>query len=208
MTIPVWPRSFRTNRSLKLILWLLLVCVIGSTFLEKFGFPIQFYLRLSLAALSKGFVWTLLTYPFSYVTLHLFDLIFRIGVDVLMLWLFGSPIIDRIGSKHFLFLFVGSAFFGGLSATGALYLFQVPFFSGLSPVLLAIFTGWALLHAPEQSCNPLSRFPPWIVGILLGGSLILDLVAGRWPTFCADLAGVIYGYLFCITAEKAVSTIK
>ncbi len=207
MTIPTWPRSSRANQSLKFLLWIILGCAISGPILEKFGFPVQYYLGLSLSNLSRGFVWTLLTYPFTYLTINLFDLIFRLGVDLLLLWFFGSPIIDRIGSKHFLFLFFGATLFGGLAATGALYLFPFPFFSGLSPVLLALFTSWAILHAKEQSHNPLSKFP-WIVAILIGGTLILDLVAGRWPTFCADLAGAIYGYAFCITAEKALSAIR
>jgi membrane associated rhomboid family serine protease len=207
MTIPTWPRSTRAHPSLKFLLWIILGCALGGPILEKLGFPIQYYLGLSLSNLSHGFVWTLLTYPFTYLTINLLDLIFRLGVDLLLLWLFGSPLIDRIGPKHFFFLFFGATLFGGLAAAGALYQFNVPFFSGLSPVLLALFTSWAILHAKEQSPNPLSKFP-WIVGILIGGTLILDLVAGRWPTFFADLSGAIFGYAFCITAEKAISSIR
>jgi membrane associated rhomboid family serine protease len=174
--------------------------------LQKFGIPIQYYLGLSLHSLSRGFVWTLFTYPFTYPTNSLLDLIFRLGMDLLLLWFFGSVVIDRIGSKHFAILFFGSTLLGGLAATGALYALNDHFFSGPSPALLALYTSWAILHAKKSPHSSLVRFP-WLVAILIGGSLLLDLWTGQWPTFFADFAGVLFGYFFCITAERAESSI-
>jgi len=207
MTIPTWPSSSSPPRTLKLLLWAIFGCAVATPLLQIFGgIPIQYYLALSPASLSRGFIWTLLTYPFSYPALSLFDLAFRLGIDLLLLWVFGAPVINRVESKHFLTLFFGATLAGGLAATAAMYGLHTPFFNGLSPALMAIYTAWAILHAKETSSVSPSRFP-WIVGILIGGSLLLDLMARHWANFCADFAGVLFGYLFCIMAEKAVSSI-
>lgn len=201
------PRSSPPFHPLKLLLGTIFLCALAGPILQKFDIPIQYYLGLSLHSISRGFVWTLLTYPFTYSTYNLFDLIFRLGMDLLLLWFFGSVVIDRIGSKCFAILFFGSTLVGGLAATGALYVFHSPFFSGPSPALIALYTSWAILHAKGSPNSSLIRFP-WLVAILIGGSLLLDLWARQWPTFFADLAGVLFGYFFCITAERAESSIQ
>ena len=207
MTIPAWPKSSPPSHTIKLFLGAIFLCAIAGPILQKFGIPIQYYLGLSPHSLSRGFVWTLLTYPFTYQANSLLDLIFRLGMDLLLLWFFGSAVIDRIGSKRFAILFFGATLAGGLAATGALYILHSPFFSGPSPALIALYTAWAILHAKESTHSPFIRFP-WLVAILIGGSLLLDLWARQWPTFFADLAGVLFAYFFCITSEKAESSIK
>lgn len=204
MTIPTIPRSSPERRTLKLLLWLLLATGLGGAFLQFRGTPICHYLGLSLPNLSSGFVWTLLTYPFCYPASNFFDLLFRLGVDLVLLYFFGSPLIDRLGAKRFLTLFFGAVFLGGLAASASLFAFHGYFFSGPSPALLGLYTAWAILHSSQDSPSPLTHFP-WIVALLIGGSLLLDLMAGQWIVFFADLAGVLFGYGFCIIGEKAES---
>src|SRR5277367_1246630 len=105
MTFPTWPRSSPPFHPLKLLLGTIFLCAVAGPILQTFGIPIQYYLGLSLHSISRGFVWTLLSYPFTYPTNSLFDLIFRLGMDLLLLWFFGSVVIDRIGSKRFAILF-------------------------------------------------------------------------------------------------------
>jgi hypothetical protein len=72
---------------------------------------------------------------------------------------------------------------------------------------MALYTSWAILHLKEEPNSPLSKFP-WVVGLLIGGSLLLDLLAGQWPAFFADLTGVLFGYGFSVIGEKAVSSLR
>jgi membrane associated rhomboid family serine protease len=208
MTIPTWPSSSPHHLALKWLLWAIFGCAIAAPLLQIFGgIPTSYYLALSPASLSRGFYWTLLTYPFSYPAYNLLDLVFRLGIDLLLLWVFGVPVINRIASKHFLTLFFGGTLAGGLAATAVMYGLHSPFLNGLSPALMAIYTAWAILHAKETSRLSPARFP-WIVGLLIGGALLLDLMARHWANFFANFASVLFGYFFCIIAEKAVSTIR
>jgi len=207
MTTPIWPRSSPTPHSLKIILWILLVCALGGPFLQKFGIPVQYYLGLSPLSLEHGFVWTLLTYPFSYPAGGFLDLIFHLGFDLVLLWFFGSALIDRMGTNRFLILFFGSTLCGGLAALGALYGFSLPFFAGPSPALLALYTSWAILHSTQLPQSPQIR-PILVFWLFIGGTLCLDLIGRHWPSLIADVTGALFGYFFCIVSERATSAVR
>lgn len=203
MTIPIWPRSSPLPHPLKILLWILLACALGGAILHKFDIPVQYYLSLSPSSLYNGFVWTLVSYPFSPLETHFFDLIFRVGIDLLFFWLFGSALMERIGTKHFFILFFGSTLFSALFALGAfLFLPSIPL-AGLSPILMAFYVSWAILSG--ESNHPFLK-PFWIAAILAGSTLLFDALGHHWAPFFADLAGVLFGYFFCVIAEKATTS--
>lgn len=202
MTVPSFPSSTPTPRHLKILLWIILLCTFAGPILERNDFPIQYYLGLSKIGLSSGFVWTVLTYPFTYPTAKIVDLILHLGVDLLLLWVFGSYLIERLGSKRFFFLFFGSTLVGGLVAAGGLFLFERSFFSGPSPALLALLTAWFLFHSEQE--NQFLK-PLWIFLFIVAGNLLLDALALAWVPLTANATGVLFGYLFCLISEKTQS---
>ena len=203
MAIPPTPQSSPTPRPLKIILGGVLLLAIAGFFL-----PIQTYFGLSLGNLSKMYVWTLLTYPFTSIAHR--DLL-TLGLDLLFIWVLGSSLIDRIQSpKRFLILFFGSALFAGLSAAlGQYLLHDRTLFSNFSPVLLALLISWTILHAGRavHLGSFLILRPFWIFAFFAGFHFLFDLIEKRWVELIADTAGVLFGYFFCLFSERARSTI-
>ena len=206
---PILPTSSPTPRPLKTILWALLICTLGGALLTHLGWPLYSYLGLSLPALSHGFIWTLLSYPFTAAAMPLFDTIFRLGFDLVFLWIFGVSLIERIGQRRFLILFFGSTFLGGLAASVGLSLWSAPFiFTGPSPAIFSLITSWAILHV-DRSAH-LASFtirPLWIFLLLIGLNLAIDALGKHWTLLLANISGALFGYGFCLISEKMGSSI-
>jgi membrane associated rhomboid family serine protease len=66
------------------------------------------YFALSKLGLSKGYIWQLLTFQF----LHFSG--WHFVMNMIGLYLFGRPVEDSLGRKHFCFLYFGSGVVGGL----------------------------------------------------------------------------------------------
>jgi membrane associated rhomboid family serine protease len=196
-------------RPLKTILWALLICTLGGALLSFFGFRLYLYLGITLPALSHGFLWTLLTYPFTAPPIATLDIVLRLAFDLFFLWAFGVPLIERIDQKRFLFLFFGSTLLGGLAGALGLYLWRMPsIFTGPSPALLSLVTAWAILHA-ERAAHLVSFAlrPLWIFLLLVGLNLAFDAFGKNWTHLIANAAGAFFGYAFCLISERTRSSI-
>jgi len=209
MSTPPFPRPGPTPHPLKTVLWILFFSSIGGYTLQWFHIPLSNYLSLSASHLSHGYIWTLLTYPFVYTYTHLFDLLFHLGFNLVFLWVFGIPLLERLNTKRFLILFFGSTLFAGLTASLGLYLLNSPqLFAGPTPPLFAIITAWTILHGMRNI--HLTHFvfrPIWIFAIIVGINLLLDALAGLWIQFIADSSAALFAYLFCVISERARSPI-
>ena len=207
---PILPSSSPIHRPLKTILWALLLSTLSGYLLSFFGVRLYLFLGITLNALSKGFLWSLLTYPFTAPPLPTIDLFFRLAIDLFFLWTFGAPLIERIGQKRFCLLFFGSTLFGGLVAAFGLSLWPIPsLFTGPSPALLSLVTAWSILHA-ERSAHIASFIirPLWIFLLLVGLNLAFDLLGKQWTRLFADASGALFGYGFCLVSERACSTLS
>ncbi len=206
---PLIPSSSPMPRPLKTILWALLIFTLGGALLSFFGVRLYLFLGITFPTFSHGFIWTLLTYPFTAPPIQTFDIVLRLAFDLFFLWAFGSPLIERIGQKRFVVLFFGSTLLGGLAAALGLYLWPKPsMFTGPSPALLALVTAWAILHA-QRSAHLLSfAFRPlWIFLLLVGLNLAFDALGKNWTYLIANATGAFFGYAFCLISERTRSSI-
>lgn len=206
---PIFPRSSPTPRSLKGILWILFLTTMAATVLSFFGFKLPLYLGISLSNLSKSYLWTLITYPFVPPLITPIDSLFRLAFDLFFLWAFGLPLLERVSQKRFIILFLGSSFIAGLAASCGLALFrQPPLFAGPTPAIMAIVTVWAILHT-EKNVRLISYGlrPLWIFLLVVGLNLLFDLLSFSWTQLLSNAAAVFFGYIFCLTSERARSAI-
>jgi membrane associated rhomboid family serine protease len=138
--------------------------------------------------------WTFVTYMFVHGgLLHLLS-------NMLMLYVFGTAVESRMGSRHFLlyYLFcgIGAAVFSLLLAG----LMPVGPFVGASGAILGVAVAFAMLW-PEAE---LIIFPipiPIKARTLVIGLVALDVVGSRlWPgdgiAHIAHVGGAVFGYLF------------
>jgi len=207
---PIFPSSSPAHRPLKTLLWALLICTLGGALLSFFGISLYPFLALSLMGLSKGYLWTLFSYPFTAPPIANFDIIIRLAFDLFFLWAFGAPLIERVGQKRFLFLFFGSTLLGSLAATLGLYLWPIPpLFTGPSPAIISLVTAWTILHA-ERSAHLVSFAlrPLWIFLLLVGLNLAFDALAKNWTHLIANSAGALFGYAFCLVSERVPSSLN
>lgn len=206
MTVPTFPSSSPTSPHLKVVLWALFLSSCASAF-----FPLSLpYLGLSISQLSHGYAWTLLTYPFASFPYDGPGFLLHLGLNLLILWMFGSPLIDRVQPTRFFVLFFGSTLFAGLSVSLSLFLFHnSQIFASLSPPLLALIVSWAILHAEREVSvgHAFAIRPLWIFLLFGGITLLSDLLETRWIQLIADLSGALFGYFFCLISERTRSTL-
>jgi membrane associated rhomboid family serine protease len=137
--------------------------------------------------------WSLLTYLVIYPGLM------SLGANLLLLWLFGPPVEQRLGGRTFLFYYllcgVGTALFG-LGLTSVL---SVPPLVGSGGAVLGIGFAFAVLW-PEAYLNlePLSIKPRvrLLVATLAGVVTFLSFLLPDGNALLAQLGGFVAGYLF------------
>jgi membrane associated rhomboid family serine protease len=210
MSIPTFPKPSKTPHPLKTVLWVLFLSSIGGYILQSFNILLPRQLGLSIEGLAHWHLWSLITYPFTYPYTHLGDLIFYLGFNLVFLWVFGLPLLERLGTKRFLFLFFGSTLFAGIAASIGLYLLESPkLFAGPTPPLFALITAWTILHGMRNvHISHIIFRPLWIFGFLVGINLVLDAISGLWIQFIADSSAALFAYLFCLISERVRSSIN
>jgi membrane associated rhomboid family serine protease len=137
--------------------------------------------------------WTLLTYLVVYPGLV------SLGLNLLLLWLFGPPVERRLGGRTFLLYYlmagVGTALFG----LGLTSLVPVPPLLGSGGAVLAVALAFAVLW-PDAYLNlePLSIKPRvrFLVASLAGVVGFLSFVLPDGPAHLAQLGGLLSGYFF------------
>jgi membrane associated rhomboid family serine protease len=93
----------------RLIVALISAFVVQSVLVFYWGYDAIEYLGLTLAGLSRGKVWQLLTFQF----LHSAPWPWHVLFNCLGLWFFGRPVEEILGSRKFLKLYFLSGFAGG-----------------------------------------------------------------------------------------------
>lgn len=207
MSTPTFPRPTLTPHPLKIVLWALFLSSIGGYILQSFNILLPQQIALSLHQLHQGHLWTLLTYPFTYLYTDLFNILFHLGFNCLFLWIFGLPLLERLGSKGFLTLFFGSTLFAGMTASLGLYLLKSPqLLAGPIPPLFALITSWTILQGMRSVHLTHFIFRPfWIFLLLVGVNLILDAISKLWIQLIADTSAALFAYFFCLISERVRS---
>lgn len=165
---------------------------------------------LSLAGLKHFFIWQPLTYLFISPTqqgIHAGFLI-NLAFSMFVLWRMGSAICMTRGSKHFLGLFLGAGIFSALFAALPLWHTTIPhFYGGPTPAIFAMLVASMLLF-PHMELMLFLTFPvkgKWLITIVLGSTLLIDLSNGLLIHFFINLGAMIFGYLYGILIWKAQS---
>lgn len=136
--------------------------------------------------------WTILTY------LVIDPGLISLGANLLLLWLFGPPVEQRLGGQTFLFYYLLCGVGTALFALGLTSFLPVPALVGSGGAVLGIAFAFAVLW-PEAYLNlePLSIKPRvrLLVVMLAGGVVFLSFLPDG-NTHLAQLGGCVTGYLF------------
>lgn len=159
---------------------------------------IEYWLALTPAALTRGYVWQFGTFQFLHGDiLHLL-------CNLLGLWFLGRFVENMIGKRRFLLAYFGSGVIGGLLQCVLMVVFPMhfaPFVYGASAGVMGIFAVFATLESGmEVRWNFLI---PIRAGVLLwitaGISLFFTIVPstrGGGVAHAAHLGGLLAGVLF------------
>lgn len=195
-----------TPRSVKLLIWITLLISLLSpivTFITTHYFGMagaQEWLALSYPGMRNGWLWE----PVTYIFIHSMgegislSLLISLFFHMFLLWFSGSEIVSRFGIKVLLLLYLGGGIFSGLIALLALYLFGSPLpLFGSGPAVYALLFFWTMLY-PDLKLFFLFIFQvkvKWLVALLLGIILLINLSSGEWISFLANLSGIFWGWL-------------
>lgn len=153
------------------------------------------YLMLQPWAMLKGHVWQLLTYQF----LHFDGLHFVF--NMLALYMFGRPVLEGIGAKHFTILYLASGFAGGILQVilGLLFpIFALPAV-GASAAVFGIIAAFAMLEPRREILIffvlPMqARVFLWIATGIAVFYIIVPAAPG--VAHGAHLGGIALGYFY------------
>ncbi|HRD55070.1 MAG TPA: rhomboid family intramembrane serine protease [Parachlamydiaceae bacterium] len=162
------------------------------------------WLSLSLSGISHFFIWQPITYLFIYnsegsgITI---SYLIGLSINLYILWLLGSSIIERIGQTSFFKLYFGS---GVLSALVSLLFMKITgqniVLSGFLSALLALLTFWTMLYKEaDLRLFVLFEFKAkWLLAAIFIGLLLSALSHFDLPTFMLYFTGALCGYLYGI----------
>lgn len=207
--------------------WLLSAIVAG--FLIQFatdfswvaaGRSAEHFLALSVPALHRGWVWTLLTHAFLHSTGFIVHVIF----NVFALYFLGRELLPMLGSRRFLGLFAGATFLGGALWTATHWRFGGgESHVGATAAVAAFFTVFACFF-PRQPLSfllffvfPVTIRPKHLIlgftAISALGFLIYELPGAMLPldirlSSSAHLGGIIAGLIYYRFVHEATWTFR
>ncbi len=193
------------------IRWILLLMLASSMFwiicskifpLFSFSYLLPVF-SLSQSALAKGYLWQLITYPFTQPVLGSvsFNYLIDLGFKLYITWVFGSSLAQSRGETSFLRLFFSGIIVTGLLTACAMYLTGsfVPLM-GAHSALYTILIAWMLLN-PYAKIYVFFTIPLSVTLAILsvwGINLFLSLLDGHMTHFVAYLVAGVYGYMYAI----------
>ncbi len=159
--------------------------------------PIMRLFALSMHGLRRGMIWQLISYMFLHG--HLLHL----AGNMWALFIFGPELEMRLGSRRFLYLYVGGGILGALGwlALGALGLYSLHYpMIGASGAVFAIVGAYAALFPNRQFALLLLpvTMTARTLAIVFGLISIALLADGGRVAHAAHLAGGIAGYVYAM----------
>lgn len=174
----------------------------------------QELLSLSWHGLQNYFLWQPITYLFiqnsSSQGINL-SFLLSLAVNMYVLWVLGSTLLERIGTKHFLGLY----FIGGILA-GLLTVFTMPLTGHYMPLagptasLLAVFVVWTMSN-PQSELMLFFLIPiktKWLLAGILGAICLISLSQLDFISLTFYLSATLIGYLYGLLVFNMQSPFK
>jgi len=200
MTIPPWRfnRAYTPELIKRLLQITCLVTFVSVAFDPYIG--LQQYLSLSPLFFDRLFLWQIVTAIFLIPsTVFSFGFLLDVAFSMLILWLFGSLLLERIGKRQFLFVYFASGVLSGLAAVFMLKALGLYFmFSTCIPVILAITTLWAMSD-PYQEMLLFFVLPlkaKWALAFALFGTIFASFVQHDLVSLAAYSASFLFSYFY------------
>lgn len=208
----------RLSLTVKLLI-VLVVCFVVQAFIQFYSprFPLFRWFALTPRALFSGEVWQLLTFQFLHAPFGNGGF-FHIFFNAWSIYIFGSPVEERLGPKRFLVLYLASGVLGGLAQCLATLVFPI---SATSPVVGASAGAFGLLAAycalyPDRQLQLLLFF---VLPVTLTSRMLLvfsglialfgTIVPAGGVAHAAHLGGLLAGLAFIRwVADSEFSTPK
>jgi membrane associated rhomboid family serine protease len=125
--------------------------------------------------------------------------ILSLGMNLYILWIFGTSVLEWTGTRSFLKLYLGS----GITAAIATFVLMVltggyQTISGAYPATLAVLFVWTMMH-PEGNIFLFMLIPVssrWLFGLVFGAFTLFNLNDFYFLFYMS--AGLFFGYLFAL----------
>ncbi len=204
MTIPPWQfqRAYTPELMKRLLQITTAVTMISVIFDSMLG--LQQLLALSPLCYTHFYIWQPLTSLFLMPSSG-FSLGFIIdfAFTMLVFWLFGSIVLERIGKRKFLTVYFLSGLLSGLASLVVMHKFQLfAFTSELMPMILALTTLWAMID-PYQEILVFFVLPlkaKWVLMVALFGTIFVSIVQQDIVSFSAYLTAFLFSYFWGLIA--------
>lgn len=202
----------QTPRPIRLLI--MITCVISIVaalldplFLRVFQLPSpQMLLSLSWPGIQRFFLWQPITHLFIHGaggTGVTFGLLITLALNMFMLWIFGSTVIERIGTGPFMRLYLLSGVFAGLVTLIVMANFaSYAVLFGASPCIFALFVVWVMLN-PQAEVLLFFVFPvkaKWLLAGVVGAVLLVNLSQGNLVGATHTLAPLFFAYGYALLA--------
>lgn len=162
----------------------------------------QALFSLTTAAFDKYYLWQFVTslflIPCSYFS---FSFLLDLAFSMLILWLMGSLLYDRVGKTKFLIGYVLSGIVSGVFAILTMKATSgFGFISECLPALLALVTMWTMSD-PKQQLYLLFVLPlkaQWILTFALLGTVVANTLQHDYVHAAAYLSAFIFSYFYSL----------
>lgn len=175
------------------------------------GVPLDSLLSLSYWGVTHGLLWQLVTYIFLYNSLGYgitLSLIISVLFQMYLLWVIGSALVERYGTRHFLQLYLGSAVIAAMMAL--LVMSMTGYYTvigGATGPILAMLIAWSMLN-PESEFLLFLTIPvkaKWLIYGYLAMVFLVDLSQGDLVDMVYIFTSAIVGYLYGLWAWELSS---
>jgi membrane associated rhomboid family serine protease len=175
-------------------------CEILEPLANWIGFSLFDLFALSLSGVSQGCFWQPLTSLFIFLSPGglSFSFLFEVFLQASLLWIFAPQVIESLGKKAFLTLYIGSGVLANLLSLMVLFSTgSAQYVYGPYPASFALLMFWTILN-PKADLFLLFLFPlkakTLILG-LIGANFLVDLSQGLFLPLFRNMSGVIFAYL-------------
>jgi membrane associated rhomboid family serine protease len=199
MAIPPWQFQRASTpplikRLLQITCWMTFIAVALDSLLG-----LQSYIALSPLAYERYFLWQPITALFILPGVISFSYLLDFAFVMLLIWLFGSILLERIGAKRFLFVYLASGVLSGIAGLYIMHEIQAfGLVSELLPIVLAITTLWTMAD-PYQEILLFFILPMkarWVLVFALLGTIFSSFMQHDLAATAAYLTAFIFSYFY------------
>jgi len=198
-------QGFHTPLFIKRLIQVIVGCTLVAMLLEPvimrfWGISPQVILSLTPLAIDRFFVWQFVTSIFIIpIATPSFGSFLDLAFSMLILWLFGTLLYERIGPRRFTVGVLFAAIASGVCALVAMHALQeVHLYSECLPAILAVVTMWTMAD-PSQQLFLLFLFPlkaRWVLAIGLVATILGNVVDHNYVAAAGYLGAFLASYFY------------